>query len=163
VLPVFAKVIFKGGASTFGYITGFVGVGALLGTVFMASRKPDSQLKRLLFISTILMGVGLIFFALIKNFPLAMLFAVLAGFGGATQYTVCNIVVQSESEPHMRGRAIGILLMAIFGMLPLGSLLVGAISQHIGAPVTVLVEGIIAIVLALVFMKFLLVKRSPEL
>jgi hypothetical protein len=63
----------------------------------------------------------------------------------------------------MRGRAIGILLMAIFGMLPLGSLLVGAISQHIGAPVTVLVEGIIAIVLALVFMKFLLVKRSPEL
>ena len=162
VLPVFAKVIFKGGASTFGYITSFVGVGALLGTIFLASRKPDAPLRRILFISTLIIGVGLICFALIKNFPVAMLFAVLAGFGGMTQYTACNIMVQSESEPHMRGRAIGILLMAIFGMLPLGSLLVGAISQHIGAPVTMLGEGIISLVLALVFMKSLLVKRSPE-
>ena len=163
VLPVFAKVIFKGGASTFGYITSFVGVGALLGTIFLASRKPDAPLRRILFISTLLIGAGLICFALIKNFPVAMLFAVLVGFGGMTQYTVCNIMVQSESEPHMRGRAIGILLMAIFGMLPLGSLLVGAISQHIGAPPTVLGEGIISLVLALVFMKSLLVKRTPEL
>jgi MFS family permease len=162
VLPVFAKVIFKGGASTFGYITSFVGVGALLGTIFLASRKPDAHLKRHLFISTILMGVGLICFALIKNFPVAMLFAVLTGFGGMTQYTVCNIMVQSESEPQMRGRAIGILLMAIFGMLPLGSLLVGAVSQHVGAPATVIGEGIISIALALVFIKFLTKRINPK-
>ena len=161
VLPVFAKVIYKGGASTFGYITSFFGVGAVLGTIFLASRKPDAHLKGLLFISTLLMGVGLICFALTKNFPLAMLFAVLIGFGGMTQFTVCNIIVQSESEPQMRGRAIGILLMAIFGMLPLGSLLVGGISQRVGAPVTVLGEGIIAIVLALVFIEFLTKRITP--
>ena len=155
VLPVFAKVIFKGGASTYGYITSFVGVGALLGTIFIASRKPDTPLKRILFISTILMGVGLICFALVKNFPVAMLFATLAGFGGMTQYTISNILVQSESEAHMRGRAIGILLMAIFGMLPLGSLLVGALAQRVGAPAMVIGEGIISILLALVFVKFL--------
>jgi MFS family permease len=163
VLPVFARVIFKGGASTFGYITSFVGVGALLGTIFLASRQPDAQLKRLLFLSNLLMGVGLICFALIRNFPVAMLFAVLTGFGGMTLYTVCNIVVQSESEPHMRGRAIGILLMAMFGMVPLGSLLVGAVSQRVGAPATVLGEGIISIALALVFIKFLTKqKRVPH-
>ena len=156
VLPVFAKVIFKGGASTFGYITSFVGVGALLGTIFIASRRPDTHLRRILFVSTLLMGVGLICFALIRNFPVAMLFAALTGFGGMTQYTICNIMVQSESEPHMRGRAIGIMLMAIFGMLPLGSLLVGAVSQRVGAPATVLGEGVISIVLALVFMESLI-------
>jgi MFS family permease len=161
VLPVFAKVIFKGGASTFGYITSFVGVGAVLGTIFLASRKPDTQLKRLLLVSTILMGVGLICFALIKSFPVAMLFAVLIGFGGMTQYTVCNIIVQSESEPQMRGRAIGILLMAIFGMLPLGSLLVGGVSQRVGAPATVLGEGVISMVLAVVFIKFLTKRVKP--
>jgi MFS family permease len=155
VLPVFAKVIFKGGASTFGYITSFVGVGALLGTIFLASRKPDAHLKRILFVSTLFMGLGLIGFALVRNFPVAMLFAVLTGFGGMTQYTTCNIMVQSESAPHMRGRAIGILLMAIFGMLPLGSLLVGGVSQRVGAPATVLGEGVISIVLALVFIEFL--------
>jgi MFS family permease len=161
VLPVFAKEIFKGGASTFGYITSFVGVGSVLGTIYLASRKPDTHLMRLLFVGTILMGVGLICFALIKNFPVAMLFAVLIGFGGMAQYTVANIVVQSESEPRMRGRAIGILLMAIFGMVPLGSLLVGWVSQRVGAPATVLGEGVISILLALVFTEFLTKRVKP--
>jgi len=79
----------------------------------------------------------------------------LAGFGGIAQFTVSNIVAQSESAPEMRGRVIGILLMAIFGMAPLGSVVVGAVSQRIGAPTTVLVQGIIAIALALLFSRFL--------
>jgi MFS family permease len=155
VLPVFANKVFHGGASTFGYLTGSVGIGALLGTIFLASRKPGAQLKRILFISIIAMGIGLICLGLIKNLPIAILFIVLTGFGGMTQYTACNILVQTESEPHMRGRAIGILLMAILGMMPLGSLLVGAVSQYVGAPATVLGQGVIAIVVALVFAKFL--------
>ena len=82
-------------------------------------------------------------------------FAVLAGFGSMAQYTVSNIVAQSESAPEMRGRVIGILLMAIFGMTPVGSLLAGAVSQRIGAPATMLSQGIIAIALALLFSRFL--------
>jgi MFS family permease len=155
VLPIFAKVIFKGNASTFGYINSFVGAGAVMGTIFLASLKSGTYLKRILFVCTIIMGAGLICFSQVKNFPLAMFFAVLVGFGSVAQFTICNIVVQSESAPQMRGRVIGILLMAIFGMMPLGSLLVGAVSEHIGAPVTVLSQGIIGLALAMLFAKFL--------
>jgi len=160
VLPVFAKVIFKGNAATFGYITSFIGTGAVIGTIFLASRKPGAHLKRILFLSTIMMGVGLIGFSQVKNFPLAMFFAVITGFGSVAQFTVCNIFVQSQSAPEMRGRAISILLMAIFGMMPLGSLLVGAVSQHIGAPATVLCQGIVGIVIALMFVKFLTGRKN---
>lgn len=155
VLPVFAKVIFKGGALTFGYINSFIGIGAVTGTIFLASRKPGTHLKKILFISTLLMGLGLICFSQIKSFPLAMLFAVIAGYGSIAQFTISNILVQSDAAPHMRGRAIGILLMAIFGMMPLGSLLIGAVSERIGAPVTVLCQGILAVIIALLFVKFL--------
>jgi MFS family permease len=160
-LPEFARVVFHGGASTFGYLLSSVGVGALLGTIFLASRKPDTHLKRLLLISVIVMGVGLICFASLRNLPVAMLFLVLAGFGGMTQYTACNILVQTESAPHMRGRAIGILLMAILGMMPLGSLLVGKVSQHVGAPATVFSQGIIGLVVAACFARFLIRKKMP--
>jgi MFS family permease len=160
VLPVFAKVVFKGDASTFGYINSFVGIGAVAGTIFMASRKPGAHLKRILFISTLLMGVGLICFSQIKSFPAAMFFAAIAGYGSIAQFTISNIVVQSDAAPHMRGRTMGILLMAIFGMMPLGSVLVGAVSEHIGAPATVLAQGIIAVVIAFIFIKFL--TRSSE-
>jgi hypothetical protein len=47
-------------------------------------------------------------------------------------------------------------------MLPLGSLLVGGLSQHIGAPAVVLGEGGISIVLALAFIKFLTKRVKPE-
>ena len=37
VLPVFAKVIFKGDAATFGYINSFIGIGAVAGSFFLAT------------------------------------------------------------------------------------------------------------------------------
>lgn len=163
VLPVFAKVVFKGDASTFGYITSFIGVGAVIGTIFLASRKPGSHLKKILFISTMMMGAGLICFSQIKDFPLAMFFAMVAGFGSVAQFTVSNIVVQSESAPGMRGRVISILLMAIFGMMPLGSVLIGAVSEHIGAPATVLGQGIIGLIIAFAFARFLTGRQGAML
>ena len=155
VLPVFAKVIFKGDASTYGYINSFVGIGAVTGTIFLASQKGGNHLKRILFVSALLMGLGLTCFSQIKVFAFAMPFAVLAGFGAIAQYTASSIIAQSQSAPAMRGRVIGILLMALFGMAPLGSLLVGFVSQHIGAPATVLAQGITAVIIALVFIRFL--------
>ncbi|WP_114937749.1 MFS transporter [Mucilaginibacter endophyticus] len=160
VLPVFAKVVFKGDASTFGYINSFVGIGAVAGTIFLASRKPGAHLKQILFVSTVLMGIGLICFSQFKNFPAAMFFAAIAGYGSVAQFTISNIVVQSDAAANMRGRTMGVLLMAIFGMLPLGSLLTGAVSEHIGAPATVLAQGITALVIAFVFMRFLTRKEK---
>ncbi|ANI88500.1 MFS transporter [Arachidicoccus ginsenosidimutans] len=160
LIPVFAKEIFKGNAATFGYISSFIGIGAVAGTILLASFKKDAPLRLVLVLSTIILSAGLICFSHTTNFPLAMLFATITGFGGVAQFTTCNIIVQSESSPEMRGRAISILLTAIFGMLPLGSLVVGAISEHIGAPNTILAQGIIGITVALFFAKILKKKRQ---
>ena len=130
-------------------------MGAVVGTIFLASRKPGAHLKRVLFVSTLILGAGLISFSQLKLLPAALGFAILIGFGAVAQFTICNIVVQSESAPAMRGRAIGVTLMAVFGMLPLGSLLVGAISERIGAPATVLTQGLTALVITLAFTRFL--------
>ena len=47
----------------------------------------------------------------------------------------------------MRGRVISFYAMAFFGMQPLGGLLIGAVSQIIGTPDTVLLQGIIALLI----------------
>jgi MFS family permease len=156
LLSVFAKVIFKGDASTFGYIKSYVGVGAVAGTIFLAAVKAGAPLKKILFACTVLMGIGMIGFSQITYFPGAMAFAAFIGFGSMAQFTISNITVQSQSDKEMRGRVISILLMAIFGMMPLGSLLTGAVSQRIGAPTTMLCQGIISILIALGFVRFLM-------
>src|SRR5258708_23732537 len=81
LLPVFAKVIFKGDAETFGYINSFIGLGALGSTFFLASLKPGADLKRTLLFNTIIFALNLILFSHIGYFSPAILFAALGGFG----------------------------------------------------------------------------------
>jgi MFS family permease len=155
LIPEFAKVVFKGDAATFGYISSFMGLGALAGTLFLASLKKGTELKIVLLINLIIMGIGLMLFSKIDYFPIAMLFATMAGFGGMSQMTICLTIIQVNTEAHMRGRMMSILGMAFFGMVPLGSLIIGSISQQIGASNALLCQGIIAIIIAIVFSNFL--------
>jgi MFS family permease len=155
LLPIFAKVIFKGDAVTFGYINSFIGLGALCGAFFLASLKPGTDLKIILMVNTIIFGVCLMLFSHTSYFPLAMLFASITGFGMMSQTTICNTIVQVKADARMRGRVMSYFALAFFGMLPLGSLLTGTISQHFGAPNTLLCQGIIAIIIAGVFSNFL--------
>lgn len=155
LLPVFAKVIFKGNAATFGYITSFIGLGAVSGTIILASLKKSKNERKQLLISMVILGIGLITFSHTNIFSLAMLFAAMCGLGTATLSTVSNIIIQSESAPHMRGRAISLMIMAMFGMIPLGSLIIGWVSEKIGAPDTMLCQGIIGLIIATFFSRFL--------
>jgi MFS family permease len=159
LLPVFAKVIFHGNAQTFGYINSFIGLGALCGAFFLASLKTGTDLKRILFVNSVLLGIALVIYSQVPVFRFAMIFAVLCGFGTMSQTAICNTIVQVESNPGMRGRVISYLAMAAFGMLSLGSLLIGFISHQLNAPTTILIQGIVALVIVSAFSKYLLSKQ----
>jgi MFS family permease len=155
LLPVYAKEIFHGKASTFGYLNSFVGLGALSGAIFLAALKPGTNLKKVLFINTLLFAVGLILFSHMTNFPVALIFIAVAGFGMMSQTTISNTLIQTAVAPAMRGRVISYYAMAFFGMQPIGGLLVGSIAHYIGAPDTVLFQGLATLVIALLFLPFL--------
>ena len=62
--------------------------------------------------------------------------------------------MQVNSDKKMRGRVMGILVLAV-AVISIGNLLIGAVSQKIGAPNTLLCQGIIALIIAAVFSIFL--------
>ena len=166
LLPVFAKVIFKGNASTFGYLNSFIGLGSLCGAIFLASLKPAANFKKILIINLIILGAALVLFSHITNIPIALSFAMLAGFAMMSQTTIINTIIQTGASAEMRGRVISFFAMAFFGMQPIGGLLIGTISQYIGAPNTILAEGIIAIVIAIIFTPILkknLLKKEDKI
>lgn len=155
LLPVYAKVIFKGNASTFGYLNSFIGLGALTGAVFLASLKAGVDLKKILFINLLVFGAALALFSHMTNFPVALFFAMLAGFATMSQTTISNTIIQTKASSKMRGRVISYFAMAFFGMQPLGGLLIGTVSQYIGAPNTILAQGVAAVLIAVIFLPFL--------
>jgi MFS family permease len=155
LFPVYAKVIFNGSASTFGYLNSFIGLGAVGGALFLASLKAGIDLKKVLFINLLIFGAGLILFSHMTSLPFALFFAVPAGFGMMSQTTISNTILQTNVSGEMRGRAISYLVMAIAGMQPLGALLIGLISERIGASDTILAEGIACILITIIFLPFL--------
>jgi MFS family permease len=165
LLPVYAKDIFKGTASTFGIIDSVIGLGAFSGAIFLASLKPGSNLKKILAVNTLIFGAGLVLFSHEGNYPLALVFATVAGFGMMSQITVSNTLIQTTVEPGMRGRVISFYAMAFFGMQPLGGLLIGSLSKWIGTPDTMLAEGIFALLIGLLHFHYLrkqvLKKQQP--
>ncbi len=154
LLPVYAKVIFKGNAATFGFLNSAIGLGAIGGAIFLASLKRGTQLNRILFVNLFIFGAGLILFSHMTNLPVALLFAMVTGFGMMSQTTISNTIIQTNVSGPMRGRVISFFAMAYFGMQPLGGLLVGFISQYVGAPDTLLGEGIAALIIGVSFLSF---------
>jgi MFS family permease len=127
--------------------------------------KKGVDLRKFLLRSVIVLGAGIMLFSRNSYFPLAVPFALIIGMGSLTPMAAAITIIQTEAASHMRGRAMSFAAMSIFGMLPLGCLMIGTISQKIGAPLTMLGQGILAILIAMVF-GWLLNKRqhkqSPE-
>jgi MFS family permease len=155
LLPVYARDIFIGGASMFGMLNSFVGLGAVACALFLASMPPGTNLKKVLFRCTILFSVGLMAFAYVSSLPIALACIALAGFGMMAQTTISNTLIQTTVAPAMRGRVISYYAMAFFGMQPLGGLLVGAASDQVGAPLTVFIQGTATLSIAFLFFPFL--------
>jgi MFS family permease len=155
LIPVYAKDIFKGTASTFGVLDSVIGLGAFSGAIFLASLKPGRNLKKILAINTLVFGAGLVIFSHMPSYPLALLFAAVTGFGMMSQITISNTLIQTTVSPDMRGRVISFYAMAFFGMQPLGGLLVGSVSQWIGTADTVMLEGIVALIIGILHFRFL--------
>lgn len=155
LIPYYAREVFKGNATTFGVIDSVIGLGAFSGAIFLASLKTGSNLKKILSINTLIFGIGLVLFSHESLYWLALVFAALAGFGMMSQITISNTLIQTTVEPAMRGRVISFYAMAFFGLQPLGGLLVGLVSKWIGAPNTILFEGIAALLIGLLHIRFL--------
>jgi MFS family permease len=160
MIPVYAKDIFHGTATDFGVIDSMIGLGAFSGAMFLASLKPGKNLKKILAVNTLVFGAGLVLFSHETYYPLALLFAVISGFGMMSQITISNTLIQTTVNPDMRGRVISFYAMAFFGMQPIGGWVIGWISQRIGVQDTVLGEGGIALIIGLLHLRFLKLNKK---
>jgi MFS family permease len=146
LLPVFAGNVLHGDAHTLGWLTAASGAGAFSSALALAMRKSIKGLTRTLQAAIALLGVGLILFGLSHVLWLSLILMVVVGFGLIQAAAVCNTIIQSLVPDDKRARVMGYYTMAFFGAAPFGSLMAGALAEHIGAPHTVMFTGTCCIV-----------------
>ncbi|MFH0778236.1 MAG: MFS transporter, partial [Candidatus Eisenbacteria bacterium] len=147
-----------GGPKTFGFLVGAAGVGALVGALYLASKRTVVGLGKTIPAATALFGAGLVCFSLSRTIWLSQVLMLITGFGMIVQMASSNTLLQTVVEDDKRGRVMSFYTMSFMGMVPLGSLLSGALAGHIGAPRTLLIGGLVCILGALVF-----ARRLPAL
>jgi MFS family permease len=160
LMPVFAKNILHGGPHTLGFLLGASGVGALVGAIYLASRKSVLGLGRLITIALNIFGIGLIAFSLSRTLSLSLLLLVFTGFGMMVQMASSNTVLQTIVEEDKRGRVMSLYTMAFMGMVPFGSLLAGSLASKIGAPGTIMISGVACILGSILFARKLPLLRG---
>lgn len=148
LLPVFAKDIFNGNATTFSWFESAGGLGALAGALYMASLKKGSNLQRIVTVSILVFGTGLLALAIAPKVWLALIATGLACTGMMMQTAATNTYIQTHTDNLFRGRVLSYFLMAYQGILPVGTLLIGYVAHLFGTQAVVFVEGLIGLAVA---------------
>ncbi|MBU7584420.1 MAG: MFS transporter [Nostoc sp. TH1S01] len=151
LVPVFAETILKGGAETLGFLMAASGVGALAGGIYLATRKTILGIGKLIAIAPAILGCGLIAFAFSRFLPLSLFTMLFVGLGTILQIAASNTFLQTIVEEDKRGRLMSLYTMSFLGMIPIGNLIGGGIADIIGAPNTLIIDGIACIIGSIFF------------
>lgn len=151
LMPVFAKDILHGDANTLGFLLGAVGIGALTGALYLASRKSVLGLVRWVSKAAGIFATGLLLFSFSRNIILSLILMVFIGFGMMMQMASTNTLLQTLVDDDKRGRIMSLYVIAFMGTAPFGSLIAGSLASTIGAPYTVLTGGVICLIGSIIF------------
>jgi MFS family permease len=148
ILSAYTKDVFDAGANVYGLLNTVMAAGSVVGAL-VAARRTSATLS-VLFLSATGVGLGLILLGLTPWFiPFAVLLVAI-GFISVTFNTLGNSSVQLASSPELRGRVMSLYMLVFMGGTPLGSLIVGWITEAWGAPTALIISGGVCVVAAAV-------------
>src|SRR5690606_6096241 len=150
LLPLIAKNDFNIGAKGLGYFYSASGLGALFSAIMIGGFAK--RISPLLFIigGNVLFTISLFSFTLTTDFQLAMLFLFFTGMGLVAQASTINSTLQSMLKPEFRGRVMSIYVLMFIGLIPLGNLQIGFISEVINSAAAIQLGCVILFVFGLV-------------
>jgi len=160
LLPAYARDILhlnEGGYST---LLCANGLGALLGALTVATFGSRMQTRHLIFGGLWLFCAMLIMLAVVCWYPLVLLSLVLGGWGMMLYFATTNTLIQTNVSSKMRGRVMGIWGLVFGGMMPIGGLASGFLSQAVGVPWTIIVGALICATACLIM--WWQVRRHPS-
>ena len=145
-LPLIAQYTFHGDAASYAFLTGSLGLGAVLGGMLFAGRK--SAVAYQLVSASLLFGAAVLAAAFMPSLLLSGLALVGVGVFSINFSSLGNSVLQLESSPQMRGRVMSFWTIAFLGTTTFGGPIVGWFAQTAGARWGLALGGLAALVAA---------------
>lgn len=149
LMPAWAVEVLKGDVRMNGWLLSARGIGALIGTLLIAYIGNRKVRGKLWAWSNLSLPIFWIVFSYLTHAPTSLIVTVFVGMSFVVAVNLTNSMIQTEVTDELRGRVMGIYVLVLFGLTPIGSLLAGVFAQTFGEQVTVLGSGLIMFALAL--------------
>ncbi|MDR1761571.1 MAG: MFS transporter [Bacteroidales bacterium] len=150
-IPAYIKDILGGDSRYLGLFMSCFGIGSFSAAMYLAARKSVLGLGKIVSICMLLSSLSVIPLFHVRTIWVALILAVLLGFGLICTVASCNTLIQTILTPSMRGRVMGYYSMGFVGAGALGSLLWGWVSKFTNLPTAMGISGGICIIAAIVF------------
>lgn len=129
LMPVIARDVLHTGASGYGLLVTFVGIGAVCGALTLAALGNRVRRGRLLTISTVSFSILLILFSFVNVRAVAAGVLFFLGLTMLINGALANGILQSAVPDELRGRVMAAYVFVYVGFMPIGSLIGGAVAH----------------------------------
>ena len=121
LLPIFARDVWHAGPRGYGALLSAGGAGAVMGALGLSSRADISHKGRVLLGSGVVLVTSLVLFACAPGVWTGSTWLLLAGIASTVFTTMIATVIQLRVPPNLRGRVMGVYVITLIGLPPLGS------------------------------------------
>ncbi|MQG38681.1 MAG: MFS transporter [SAR202 cluster bacterium] len=140
LLSVLVVDVYKLESEGLGLLAAMLGVGGLVGNVFIASMPPKKRGLIFIFLA-FLSGCALMGVSLIPVYMAGVIILTFQGFAGGGQYPMMQILMLKNMDPKYYGRIMSIIMM-FFGFMPLAVLPAGIASDILGIRTIIIILGV---------------------
>jgi MFS family permease len=128
------------GPASFGLMGTFIAIGSLAGAIGSA-RLERFRNTKFVIKGGIIFSISIMAFSIIPSYSLYILWLPICGFTALTTLVSANSIVQTSTDPAIRGRVMGLYLLIFMGGTPFGSPLIGTSAELIGIRPTIAACG----------------------
>jgi MFS family permease len=142
LMPVIVREVYAGGANLMGFLVGAAGFGAVIGTLFLASRPNAQGLVGLIAGASFAAGAALALLSWQGQVWIALALLAVVGFGILVTSVSVNMILQTIVDDDKRGRVMSLYTAAFLGITPFGAIAAGALADRIGVAATLTGGGV---------------------
>jgi MFS family permease len=148
LMPVIARDVLHTGASGYGLLVTFVGIGAVCGALTLAALGSRVRRGKLFTVSAFSFATLLVLFSFVNVRPVAAGVLLFLGLTMLINGALANGILQSVVPDELRGRVMAVYVFFYVGFTPIGSLIAGAVARATSVQWAIGTGGVVMLVYA---------------
>ena len=162
LLPAYATDVLKVDAKGYGLLNAAVGIGALTGSLSVASLSRWKSKGLQLTVGSLAFPLALLCFAATRSYLLALFCLAGVGMSFVIQNATGNTMIQLLAPDELRGRVMSVYTLFFFGTTPVGAMLAGAVAQRWNPIAAIVMGASVALAFALSIVFFVPAVRKAQ-